>query len=338
MFNVKKLIQKNQPLQHCPHENCGQLLHNIVHEKGILFCPHCQQSLLHEPVLTLEQLNKTPKDTDPQFNYKNIFLKYFFIVMGCLLLILVLDLLKIGYLWGFFYLGWAVYQALQNRRNIKIPMFKGVDKLADVKQQDQHFVTPTGELECIAVKRALQGGNYQRITGCPHCLSQQMADVSQLLNMNLNFYENANITKPTQLPKTLYDKNTHTYIDQHPLAKRLLLCLHCHSHFIWEKHKNSSLKSFRDLSLLVLWFVILIIFLVISWLLMADLFSHVETLITAYPVINIKNVLDFLTKWLLSSVAISSILFLLFLLPIRFGLKNEVHFSQLRLQAFDDKS
>lgn len=338
MLNIKKLIQKNQPLQICPHENCGQPLHDIIREKGIWFCPHCQQSLLSEPILTLEQLNEIPNNSTEKFNYKDISPKYFFLIMGCLLLVLVINLLNIGYLWLVVQIGWFAYVCFSQRKNIKKPIFKGVDKLADVKQQDQHFVTPTGELQCVVFKRALQGGNYQRVTGCPHCLSQQMADVSHYLNMNLNFYENHNISKPAQLPNGVYDKKTRTYIDHHPLVKKLVLCLNCHSHFIWQKHQYSGLKNLKNLALLVLWFVMLIGLLVFGWLLMNWLLTSAETLITAYPVIDIKNVLDFLIKWLLSSVAMSIMLFLSFFLPIRFGLKNAVHFSQFRLHQFDEKS
>lgn len=340
MFSIKKFTQKNQALQHCPHENCGQPLHDIIQEKGIWFCPHCQQSLLSEPVLTLQQLSKPPNDTTEKFNYKDISPKYFFLIMGCLLLAVVIKLLNIGYLWLVVHIGWLCYVGFSQRRNIKIkkPVFKGVDKLADVKQQDQHFVTPTGELQCVVFKRALQGGNYQRVTGCPHCYSQQIADVSHYLNMNLNFYENYNIKKPAQLPKTFYDKKTHTYLDQHPLVKKLVLCLNCHSHFIWEKHKIPSLKVLKNLVLSVLWFILFFGFFIVFVLVIDWLFTSAETLITAYPVIDIKNVLDFLIKWLLSSVAIAIMLFLYIFLPIRFGLKNEVHFSQFRLHQFDEKS
>lgn len=260
--------------------------------------------------------------------------------MGCLLLAVVIKLLNIGYLWFVVHIGWLCYVGFSQRRNIKIkkPVFKGVDKLADVKQQDQHFVTPTGELQCVIFKRALQGGNYQRVTGCPHCLSQQIVDVSHYLNMNSNFYENHHIAKPAQLPKTFYDKKTHTYLDQHPLVKKLVLCLNCHSHFIWQKHKTPSLKVLKNLVLSIIWLVLFFGFFIVFWLVIDWLLTSAESLITAYPVIDIKNVLDFLIKWLLSSVAIAIMLFLYIFLPIRFGLKNEVHFSQFRLHQFDEKS
>lgn len=41
---------KNTPTI-CPHPNCGKVLDDVIYHHGIVFCPHCQKSLLINPFL-----------------------------------------------------------------------------------------------------------------------------------------------------------------------------------------------------------------------------------------------------------------------------------------------
>lgn len=273
-MNFKSLVfgdkhDNNEP-KHCPHADCGQVIDEFVVKKGILFCPHCQKSILLEPVLSLIQLEqerlkpKTPFIKTLSFEWQIFRPKYFALVFLLMLIIIILNLpaikdLKLTQtLWILGYLvfiGYDVYRQKKSKftvNNIDKPLIQGVDNLQQVKKHYTNFIAPTGELQPVMMRRVTQTqGNYQKIIGCPHCTSQQLDSVSQLLNLNLNFYENFGIKKPAQLPQQFYDKATHTYADENPLAKSLLICLNCHSHYQWQKYKMPFLRQFLHFILLL---------------------------------------------------------------------------------------
>ncbi|STY90316.1 hypothetical protein [Moraxella bovis] len=165
----------------CPHSNCGKVLNDVIYHHGILFCPHCQKSLLINPFLP-----ELEKMTFWQFVHQ--FIKrqgksyvIFGVIMGLFvgLIELIANFDKIHFsaeLWITFsallciliVIGIYKFEKnLQNHHYYRLknkPILKGVDDYQSVKD----------DFKISLALEELKASFYQFTPCCPNCHSQRL--------------------------------------------------------------------------------------------------------------------------------------------------------------------
>lgn len=159
----------------CPHPDCGQSFDYVEMCNGIVFCPHCQKSLLVNPLT-----QKIQSQSLGQFFGNYIKAHYKTLLIICLIIVF-MDVL-LGYvsdfagftLIGMIMFGFMVFLFCYFRLDIKkrtfydlskSPFYYGVDKLDTVKNANsQHNYQET-----------LDKLFYPFAGCCPHCQSQRIS-------------------------------------------------------------------------------------------------------------------------------------------------------------------
>lgn len=269
----------------CPHKNCGQVFNLPIIQQGILFCPHCEQSLLLSPITTNQ--TPTPHNANPfliniNFNWKFltspkswlwvsiacgilVALRYFkgvdgfkdlqFVFLGVIFFAVVFLILK------------SIFDSSKQSNLAQLAMlpqqtlWAGMDTLSSVKRYSFNYVSAVNRLHCVAVKQLDKPKeDFSAINGCPHCQSQQLYNVKDALDSNMNFYHIHQIRRPAVIPEQMFDPKTHKYITDNPNIQNLVMCLNCQSHFEYEVLSvKKSLKMRLQSALITVFQLILIV-------------------------------------------------------------------------------
>ncbi|STZ08024.1 Uncharacterised protein [Moraxella caprae] len=199
---------KNTPAI-CPHPSCHKVLDDVIYHHGIIFCPHCQTSLLVNPFLpelekmTFAQFSRRFIKTQWKFYIGSMII--FAIFIAVIEVVANFDKLNLGSgfwitlsLMALILLGIGIYfmeKNLQNYHYYKLknkPLLKGIDTYDLVK--DDFYVSVA--LEDLKVKfntfaPCCQNCHSQRLHQkidkfhCQNCHHQFM--INQKLN-NINTY------------------------------------------------------------------------------------------------------------------------------------------------------
>ncbi|STZ63220.1 Uncharacterised protein [Moraxella lacunata] len=171
---------KNTPTI-CPHPNCGKVLDDVIYHHGIVFCPHCQTSLLVNPFLP--ELEKMTFWQFSQRFIKNQWKLYavFSIIMGLFvgLIELIANFDNIHFsaeLWITFSvllcmsIVIGIYKFEKNLQNYHYhklknkPILNGVDDYQTVKD----------DFKISLALEELKASFYQFSPCCPNCHSQRL--------------------------------------------------------------------------------------------------------------------------------------------------------------------
>lgn len=237
--------QKLLPQKQCPHESCGKNFFAPLVLKGILFCPHCQNSLLFAKKGDYSHLfQRTPNLTFWQF--LNVYLKdnYRFLMVLTVTIVLVglyatypnhmifqtirdnttfvkisLDMLFWLMIAGVtLLLFWVIFRDIKSKTGYQDyvkgfflknkPLTAGADTVTGVQQDDIRyaFLYSSGQI-------SNQNNTTQQVT-CPQCSSQQLVNYHWLANhASGNLYRiNAKIL--AQVSQAEAESNTRLYVCQ----------------------------------------------------------------------------------------------------------------------------
>ncbi|ANB92337.1 hypothetical protein MOVS_10575 [Moraxella ovis] len=165
----------------CPHSDCGQVFDNVIYENGIIFCPHCQKSILVNPFTPdLEQITFwqfTKYFTKHQYKIYTVVAVMFAIFYAIIFTVYNFDKLNLG---TGFWITFAIiigilivmgifaiennlkyYHAYKLKNKLIV---KGVD-IYDTIKNDFNVSLAHDELKTT----------FNRFTAyCPHCQSQRL--------------------------------------------------------------------------------------------------------------------------------------------------------------------
>ncbi|WP_080946153.1 hypothetical protein [Moraxella bovoculi] len=166
----------------CPHSDCGQAFDDVIWENGIVFCPHCQRSILVNPIT--EQLQSQSFGAFLVDYFKRYGVMLLAMVLAWLVFAKMIEWLDIHHhsMIGMSVIGLIVIRLvifvfgvyLFEKRNKKYPIgntpiLSGVDTLSSV-QSDPHQ---------SRYQERLGGLFYPFCYHCPHCSSQRIAQKSE---------------------------------------------------------------------------------------------------------------------------------------------------------------
>ena len=245
----------------CPHPDCQQSFAAPFNKRGILFCPHCQFSVLLSPPLPASHShpNKATTDTEVthsqnwlsayKFNWRYItHPKYWLISLLILInmvwtssfinvthmfwLILIVAALVLGFVAVKSYLVRGRSDFTVWLTHFSRSLYAGVDHLSQMSTYPFNYIAPSGQP--IALSPATQDifSSYEPVNTCPNCQSQQLINLKTVLILDSKFFENQNLPGPKQYPRSGFDPITQTYNDSIP--NNHLFCMRCHSYFLWQ--------------------------------------------------------------------------------------------------------
>ena len=260
--NFAQLFNQKSPqfvAKTCPHKDCGQVFDLPMVQQGILFCPHCEQSVLFSPITTNQTL--TPHNANPfliNINFDWKFLtsikSWFWVSIACGILVALryfkgvdgfkdLQFIFLGVIFCavVFFILKSISDSSKQSNLVQLAMLPeqallaGVDTLSSVKRYSFNYVSAINKLHFVAVKQLDKPKeDFSAINGCPHCQSQQLYNVKDVLESNMNFYAIHHIHRPAVIPEQMFDPKTHKYITENPNIQNLVICLNCESHFEYE--------------------------------------------------------------------------------------------------------
>lgn len=308
--NFAQLLKPKSPklvAKTCPHNDCGQVFDLPIVQQGILFCPHCEKSLLLSPITTNQP--QTTNSSNPfliniNFDWKFltsikswlwvslgcgvlVALRYFkgfedfkdfsFIILGLLFCVVIFALLK------------RISDSSKQDSLVKLamlpeqPLLAGIDTLASVKRYHFNYVSAINKLHCVAVKQLdKHKEDFSAINGCPHCQSQQLYNVKDVLDSNMNFYQIHQIHRPAIIPEQMFDPKTHAYITENPAIRNLVLCLNCQSHFEYTILPIKKSLKMRLQSILITVFQLFLIIVLLAIISFAQEANHfLQTMIVS---------------------------------------------------------
>ena len=242
------LKKRKQPRQFiCPHTDCQVSFLTPIIEKGILFCPHCERSLLVDAPISLDEVNK--QSIDSHKKQKKLIYQYLVGALAWVVSDIVVRkyvkpdvLVKMMPVIILFFTGFMIFKLYKYYRNRlsyrikhkKIAFIAGVDRLADIYQLidiKKYYVDNKGML----LQRQHVSDNIKKpvLYSCPHCTSQMMVKLPQMVNWQRSLYEKYNISRPETVPSCEYSRDTDRYISSDSVLSHIFLCLHCHTHYSW---------------------------------------------------------------------------------------------------------
>ena len=227
----------------CPHKDCGAYFLEPIIKKGILFCPHCERSLLVEAPLSLDEVNQQNKDS----HKKRKALSY-----NLLITILIVAPMLIASIYGgaammslyvaALYLGMIIYRTYKSSRESveyrlkhhKIKFVVGVDRIEDINKFSEI------KMDYADQQGILTNSHYYpdkievpTLSSCPCCTSQMIVKLPEMIGWHKNLYAKYHISHPTIIPNTEYCPMTGRYVNTDLTLSNILLCLHCHTHYSW---------------------------------------------------------------------------------------------------------
>lgn len=227
----------------CPHDDCGKTFTKFVKKQGILFCPHCQKSVLIDDT---EKQNLSFFEFTWQTLIENRFIIYILLFLLPFFLMLFLDSVKFSDTVMFLYfipvlvfLGVIIWNNIESDKN-KSPvggqvfwdsykfndkkLLKGVDKLSVIN--DIHNLAPISEnISDLAYKAG------RKNVSCSYCQSQALI-----------YPVGIQVKNATHIAGDYYQMPT---VVNHTWQEREYFCLNCHS----ISTLNQKILKFRQYSL-----------------------------------------------------------------------------------------
>ncbi len=231
----------------CPHRDCGQHFFAPINSKGVLFCPHCQQSILLKPTDTYT--DKSTQKSGFQFQWQ-VLTKPTYWLLSFMMLLLFLYMKwsnngNIIFLFFTFIIAISfVYLIIKgisakgkqdylfSFTHYNKPVYAGIDKLAEMDKYPFGYVIANGQLAINQPANQDIFTSYETIYFCPCCHSQQMINLTSMLVLDFKFFEKYNIPRPKNIPKSNFDPVTRTYADATKYTQ--VVCLNCLSYFKWQ--------------------------------------------------------------------------------------------------------
>ncbi|WP_230656143.1 hypothetical protein [Psychrobacter sp. I-STPA10] len=353
----------------CPHTHCGQHFTFPINKKGILFCPHCQQSiLLNDPNNELKLVDIKIRKFNFQFEWKYLTKPKYWLLCIIFLFILVLFrwiqshildegfylILTCLYLSYIFLILLKSYLARGYRDFLLIfthynkPIYAGVDNLVTVTKYPFTYVAPNGYLIVNQPTNRDIFSSYDDINCCLQCHSQQLINLNTVLILDSKFFETHHIPRPKQFPKSGFNFATKTYVNMN--KSKYIVCLNCLSYFQWKKLKPSIanknilfyiIKIFKIIlniiffmALLIFYLAIIAIFSLCIDMAMFYIMSNLPTSdLALFSLAWWKRSMTALAYFLVTSIYLQFIFFIIFSAKwdkIKFN-KNKITLQQLKM-------
>lgn len=231
----------------CPHESCHESFAVPLIEKGILFCPHCNHSLLTEKPVDVDQINKVSIVENRKSKSLLHHWPYFaWLSLYAILLIMAkiyswTDIMDL-YLIAIFLVGSIIFERYKSHYNSVLYRLKhnevefkaGVDTLSNINKFSEintDYVNNEGVLNHS--KCRFNKVEMPVLKNCPHCKSQMVVKLQQMVDWQKNLYSKYDIYRPKGVPDSEYCSVTKRYVSRDTTLSNIFLCLNCHTHYSW---------------------------------------------------------------------------------------------------------
>lgn len=231
--------------QTCPHRDCGVSFSEPIVEKGILFCPHCENSILLAEPLSLEEVNQRNSTLYNKQESLSIESRLFIFMP---LIIIPMSIARIqgwediSFLLSMIIVSifiFEIYKIYSRRlsyrlKHNKIEFIAGVDGLSDIykfSEMEAEYANNEGIL--VQAPCYLNKTELPKLKTCPHCTSQMVVKLPSVVGWKKDLYSKYDVSRPKGMPNSGYCAATDRYVDSDPTLSNIFLCFHCHTHYSW---------------------------------------------------------------------------------------------------------